>query len=600
MGVDKHKHGVPLAFLLFSAPAGNKSTSSGYDTSILVKLLLHWKEAMSLYRQHRFKPAVAITDTDFKERGALLNVFPNIRLLICRFHLRQAWTNHQRKLRYQNIPGGSIIQDWLLTLENQLVHSTDYTMAWDTVRQEISMLKQLAAKPLCAAAARKGLDHVQYLSLYWMTHALWQGWSEFGRLTAAAVTGVPIEAVIPTTNHLESFNGVLKHKHLKRWSRGGRRVRVDTLVTVLATKIAPSIFQQRRLEEEERIMLRKAFEGAPGASQLLDNTQQKPIEAPVAFLEPDARRDSDAARILKLNRLGAPTVQPTGIQLACWSLNTANASGTAVAYAIWLGYDSTASCSCADFRQRGGACKHIRAAIVQVRALREWALSNRLHEPIVYTPSIKLPADKASALRLRVHATRYVLSGRPGAVNTSENKQGPGAVAWAAHYVNEALQGGLLGDLAGVDEEGIVDSEDEEILDVESEVDEESDNDEINEPIGAGTSVRGLADQVIARTTYALKKILKPIPEVHAALDHIHHRDLEISMHRDEYEKCANELELLTPRLRGVLRRAGPSAPSTQLQGAQVQSLSQHNTATTPIPASPEKRQYRKNSRSFH
>jgi hypothetical protein len=40
--------------------------------------------------------SVAITDTDTKERGALLHVWPSILLLICNFHLRQCWTNHRK------------------------------------------------------------------------------------------------------------------------------------------------------------------------------------------------------------------------------------------------------------------------------------------------------------------------------------------------------------------------------------------------------------------------------------------------------------------------------------------------------------------------
>lgn len=90
---------------------------------------------------------------------------------------------------------------------------------------------------------------------------------------------------------------------------------------------------------------------------------------------------------------------------------------------------------------------------------------------------------------------------------------------------------------------------------------------------------------------------MKLMPDMHAALDHIHYRDLETSVHRAEYEQYANELESLTTRIRGLLRRAAPSVPSTQSE-ARLQT--QHNTATVPIPPSPERRQYRKDSRSFH
>lgn len=92
MAIDSDGHGVPLAFLLFSAPTGNRQTSAGYDTAILTTMLGKWR--LWLERDgRRFEPLVVITDTDTKERGALLAVFPSLVLLLCKFHVRQCWTN---------------------------------------------------------------------------------------------------------------------------------------------------------------------------------------------------------------------------------------------------------------------------------------------------------------------------------------------------------------------------------------------------------------------------------------------------------------------------------------------------------------------------
>ena len=93
MGVDNDNHGVPVAFFLFSAPSGSKATHAGYNTSILTKLLTAWKDSFE-----NFTPSVAITDTDTKERGALINTWLTITLLLCRFHLRQCWTNKRNIL----------------------------------------------------------------------------------------------------------------------------------------------------------------------------------------------------------------------------------------------------------------------------------------------------------------------------------------------------------------------------------------------------------------------------------------------------------------------------------------------------------------------
>lgn len=90
MVVDEHGKGVPIAFFLFSAPTGNSATHAGYNTAILRELLNHWKAHLGRNSQdEEFLIHVAITDTDTKERGALLDVWPDIRLLICKFHLRQ-------------------------------------------------------------------------------------------------------------------------------------------------------------------------------------------------------------------------------------------------------------------------------------------------------------------------------------------------------------------------------------------------------------------------------------------------------------------------------------------------------------------------------
>jgi len=93
---DEEGKGVPIALFLFSAPTGNRATHAGYNTAILRELLSCWKVHLSSGSDKPFAPYVAITDTDTKERGALLDVWPNICLLICRFHLRQCWTNYRK------------------------------------------------------------------------------------------------------------------------------------------------------------------------------------------------------------------------------------------------------------------------------------------------------------------------------------------------------------------------------------------------------------------------------------------------------------------------------------------------------------------------
>jgi hypothetical protein len=59
-------------------------------------------------------------------------------------------------------------------------------------------------------AALGGCKHLDYLATNWMSLPMWRSWSGWGRLAATAEMNVSVQGVIPTTNHLESFNAILK------------------------------------------------------------------------------------------------------------------------------------------------------------------------------------------------------------------------------------------------------------------------------------------------------------------------------------------------------------------------------------------------------
>lgn len=99
LGLDDENKGVPLAFFLFSAPSGNQATHAGYDTNVLHELLMAWRDSLGKSPNGLiFTPRVAITDTDTKERASLTLTWPDIWLLLCKFHLRQCWNNRRNKL----------------------------------------------------------------------------------------------------------------------------------------------------------------------------------------------------------------------------------------------------------------------------------------------------------------------------------------------------------------------------------------------------------------------------------------------------------------------------------------------------------------------
>ncbi|KAL0061006.1 hypothetical protein AAF712_012179 [Marasmius tenuissimus] len=89
LAIDPNGKGLPVALFLFSAPTGNRATHAGYNTAILQKILQKWENHLTSTHSgsERFSPCSAITDTDTKERGALLKVWPDIILLLCKFHV---------------------------------------------------------------------------------------------------------------------------------------------------------------------------------------------------------------------------------------------------------------------------------------------------------------------------------------------------------------------------------------------------------------------------------------------------------------------------------------------------------------------------------
>ncbi|KAJ7822855.1 hypothetical protein B0H13DRAFT_2241578 [Mycena leptocephala] len=182
MVVDQNKKGLPVAFLLLSAPPGNKQSSAGCNTAIVTKLLQAWKDSLNgcghLYGFAGivFNPFTAITDKDLKERGALVVVFVTIWLLIRRFHLRQSWKNYRNNLLKGKEPAKIDLKNRLKRLEDELVET-----------------QSIAEAPR------------QYLDEYWTTDNLWKSWSNYGCKVAATLLGCAMDGVIPTTNHLNSL-----------------------------------------------------------------------------------------------------------------------------------------------------------------------------------------------------------------------------------------------------------------------------------------------------------------------------------------------------------------------------------------------------------
>lgn len=260
--------------------------------------------------------------------------------------------------------------------------------------QERELLTQLGTQK----AVRQALLHLNYLRDYWTTDNLWQSWSDYGRKVAASLLGCELDGVIPTTNHLESFNGVLKRKHLRRWQNGGRRICVDILIQVLITQILPSIFQERRMYREQERRIAAQILQLPGGQKLLQNRSMGRQVPKIAYLEPDVTRDQRAADLLAAGQVGVPAFEPDTRTLVfdCLSLQALEIESTPTRYGVSICFDGVTTCTCPDFVKHGKACKHIRASFLLLDRLRAGGIS---------FPVIPIPATLTEAHALQRMAT---------------------------------------------------------------------------------------------------------------------------------------------------------------------------------------------------
>ncbi|KAF8510533.1 hypothetical protein JB92DRAFT_3181118 [Gautieria morchelliformis] len=174
LGVDEAGKGVPLAFFLFSAPTGTKATHAGYDTLILHELLKVWRDSL----------------------GALVLVWPDITLLLCKFHICQCWTNWRKKglclSQIRNFPKQQV-HARLQALEELLLLSVDYHAAQELMAQEWLTLTNLKTLPEMIVAANAGLKYLNHLTEAWMPVSLWHAWSHKGLLDTSVILHIPVE-----------------------------------------------------------------------------------------------------------------------------------------------------------------------------------------------------------------------------------------------------------------------------------------------------------------------------------------------------------------------------------------------------------------------
>lgn len=208
--------------------------------------------------------------------------------------------------------------------------------------------------------------YLDYLVATWMPKDMWAGWSRFGRDKAARLLDVPLEGIIPTTNHLESLNGSLKRKYVPQWQHSGHRLRFDMLLYHLVSSIIPQIYAQRRMVTQYAAWKSQRFGAILSASSSGSHSSRKGKVAAglarntdprFAWYMVDERRDADARAIFLSRCLEPiPSSRPYELWARCRSM-----TDNSLVYSLTSHPTGSATCTCPDWLYRGGACKHMRA-----------------------------------------------------------------------------------------------------------------------------------------------------------------------------------------------------------------------------------------------
>ena len=406
MGVDEKGQGVPLAMLLFSAPTGSRATHAGYNTDILAELIGEWKSHLGHQNNDPFCPFAAITDTDTKERLALVQLWPMVILLLCQFHVRQCWTNKRKKL-FQSAknedPGKGFWREHIInrfhSLEKTLLLTNKHVDAINLITDEEAFLNDLCLTTTEAKRhAGAGLAYLGYIRETWLNESLWSSWSQHGRDRASTKLQRPVEGILPTTNHLESFNAVLKRKYIPAWQRSGNRLRFDIFIHHLILKILPEIFAQRRMQHDFTVWVSQRFQQVSGGQESQDlrkpdKLQTRKSSAPtpstssiLAWFSEDATCERKAQQIVAVSRIfQIPSGRPYEVWATCAASNADVRNSNHLRYWLTIHPTGSATCTCYDWITNGGACKHLRALRILIQSSSKLKLplsSNSYYFPV--------------------------------------------------------------------------------------------------------------------------------------------------------------------------------------------------------------------------
>lgn len=255
MVVNAENKGIPIMFFHFTARKTAAAAHADYDGALLTDLLARWKIAMGQNKAGEDFEITVVFNNDTRERNALSTVFPNALLLLCRFHMAQAWRNGiKQKLcivpkdpEHQDVQ--CIIAKFLLALLKDIDKFDDAVAHYNAhleYFQELSKRTNSSSKK----KSQGSLAFLSYFQSYLCLCEFWVAWSPAGVRKAAHILGVELDQVPRTTNHLESFNGRIKNHYFRAYQHSGRLPCIDVWILILILKVVPMFFQELAVKEE--------------------------------------------------------------------------------------------------------------------------------------------------------------------------------------------------------------------------------------------------------------------------------------------------------------------------------------------------------------
>jgi hypothetical protein len=239
-----------------------------------------------------------MTDCDTKELGAIKNVFPNAKQLLCRFHLKQAMRN--AILRFLGEKQLHKIRNQARTLVNGICEADNREEIMKLINhtaQSWGVSQSLSLRWPRGAHMNGPARFLSYILHSWMTDSMLPRWIKSSYSVTFLGVNQSVTRIPTTNNHTESFNSYLK-KALRASNLSSHSFRIDVLVVVLMIHFTPSLLSRRadqlRMDAHRDSFVKKRKRNG--------NDDTVPFMSTLVF-EPDVLRDAGADLLISEHRV---------------------------------------------------------------------------------------------------------------------------------------------------------------------------------------------------------------------------------------------------------------------------------------------------------